>query len=86
MHRLTKLGDRRFVGDVGTMIVHDRWHPDSEGCIPEFLVTQGVAVGFEPDELGQALRESFECCCWCIDKSDPKRPAGWGDDAADARR
>ena len=81
--RLMSLGDRRYVGDIGTMLVHDRWHPDCEGCLPGFLISQGVAVGFEPDEIGQALEEGFECCSWCFNKTEPRRPAGWGDGASE---
>ena len=81
MYRLTRLGDHRYVGDIGTMIVHDIWHPDCEGCLPSLLVRERAAVGFDPDELNQALDEGFECCSWCFDGSDPRPPARWFDQA-----
>jgi hypothetical protein len=75
MHRLKALGENRYVGDVRTMEVHDTWHPDCEGCLPGLIVAEGAGVGFEPDELSQALEEGFECCSWCFGREkDPEGP------------
>ena len=73
MHRLKALDKQRYIGDVRTMEVHDTWHPDCEGCLPGLIVAEGAGVGFEPDELSQALEEGFECCSWCFGKNDPER-------------
>jgi hypothetical protein len=83
VYRLTSLHKHRYIGDIGTMVVHDRWHPDCESCLPELLVSERVAVGFEPDELNQALNEGFECCSWCFDRTVPPQPADWLDPASE---
>ena len=76
MHAIEKLDGHRYVGATDTMIVHDRWHEDCEDCLMEELVRRGVAVGFAPDSLDQALWEDFEYCPYCFDKTDPPPPTG----------
>jgi hypothetical protein len=74
VHHLKSLAGHRFIGDLRTMEVHDTWHPGCEGCLPGTIVADGAGVGFEPDELRQALMEGFECCSWCFGREDPDEP------------
>jgi hypothetical protein len=78
VYRLTRTGGARYVGDVRAKIVHDRWHPDCEGCLTGMLISEGAAVGFESDDLDEALLEGFECCSWCFDRSEPRSPSAAG--------
>jgi hypothetical protein len=73
-HDLDVLRRTRFVGDSEARIVHDRWHADCEDCLMEPLVERGLAVGFKPDTLDQALSEGYEYCPLCNDRSTPRRP------------
>jgi len=77
VERISKLGDRRYVGDKANKIAHDRWHADSQGCGLGEIVRRGDAVGFEPDTLDGALWAGYEYCEACHDKSEPT-PPGWG--------
>jgi hypothetical protein len=74
MNRLEKLDGHRFVGNLETREVHDRWHEECEDSLMEAMVEDGVAVAFEPDTLDGALNEGFETCPYCFDKTDPKCP------------
>jgi hypothetical protein len=74
VHHLKSLANHRFIGDLRTMEVHDTWHPDCEGCLPEAIVAAEAAVGFEPDGLEQALLEGFERCAWCSGSEESDEP------------
>jgi hypothetical protein len=76
IYDLMKLGRLRYVGDRGTKIVHDRWHPDCQGCGLDETVRRGGAVGFKPDSLDGAFLEGYDYCEACFDKTDP-RPPKW---------
>ncbi|MCK4408718.1 MAG: hypothetical protein KAW67_01445 [Candidatus Eisenbacteria sp.] len=71
---LKELERRRYVGDSRTNLVHDRWHPDCEGCGLDEAVRSGRAVGFKPDTLDGALWAGYEYCEACHDKSEPPAP------------
>ena len=73
-HLLQSIAGVRYIGDTRTSVVHDRWHENCEDCLVKELVKKGVAVGFDPDTLGQALTERFDYCDWCVDRSDPEPP------------
>jgi hypothetical protein len=75
VRQITDFGKRRYVGDAASKIVHDRWHPDSEGCGLSDIVRRGDAVGFEPDTLDGALYEGYEYCEACFDKEEPEAPS-----------
>jgi hypothetical protein len=79
-YRLMKLGRVRYVGDSSTKHVHDRWHPDSQGCGVREIVERGHAVGFEPDTLDGALLAGYEYCEGCHDRTEP-RPPEWASSA-----
>jgi len=71
---LKSLGTKRYVGDRVKKVVHDRWHPDSEGCGLSGLVQSGDAEGFEPDTLDTALWAGYEYCEACFDRTEPAPP------------
>jgi hypothetical protein len=72
--KISVLQGHRYVGDTDAMVVHDRWHEECEDCLMEEVLARGVAVGFGPDTLEQALWEGFEYCPYCIDRTDPEPP------------
>ena len=74
VEQISSLKKRRYVGDAASKIVHDRWHPDCEGCGLSNIIRRGDAVGFEPDTLDGALNEGYEYCEACFDKEDPEAP------------
>lgn len=74
MYQIVQHDGQRYVGEADRYIVHDTWHSECEPCIIEDIVVRGVAVGFEPDDLDQALWEGFEYCEHCFDKSEPVAP------------
>jgi hypothetical protein len=74
VNKLTRLGRTRFVGDSRTNLVHDRWHPDCQGCGLDEAVRSGHAVGFKPDTLNGALWAGYEYCEACLDRSEPSPP------------
>jgi hypothetical protein len=86
VERIGRFGDRRYVGDRVSKLVHDRWHEDSQGCGIEDLIAGGTAVGFNPDTLEEALLSGFEYCEGCHDKSEPTGPPKSGLDAPDVDR
>ncbi len=73
--RLTELGTRRFIGDTETMVVHDRWNSNSEGCLLELIIEKESARGFNPDQSDQAFWEDYEYCPHCFNRKDPRPPA-----------
>ena len=66
VRELTRLNDVRYVGDRESMVIHDSWNGESEGCCLDGLSDKGTAVGFEPDTLEQAFQEGFDYCDHCI--------------------
>jgi hypothetical protein len=74
VRNLKSLTNHRYVGDLRTMEVHDTWNPDCEGCLPDAISAAGAAVGFEPDQLEQALMEGFRRCGWCFGSEDWDEP------------
>ena len=76
VRELTQLGRRRYIGNSESMVVHDRWHPDCQGCGLMDIVRDGRAVGFEPDTLEAAFWEGYEYCEACHDADEPNAP-GW---------
>ena len=82
--KLTELGTRRFIGDTETMLVHDRWNSNCEGCALEGLVENGTARGFNPDQSDQAFWEDYEYCPHCFDRTDPEPPTWAAESSRDA--
>jgi hypothetical protein len=78
MHRLQAFGRHRFVGNITSKEVHDRWHGDCEDCLLEGFLKDGQAVGFEPDTLDAALSHGFETCPHCFGRDEPSGPP-WDD-------
>jgi hypothetical protein len=78
VEEIKSLGRRRYVGDKVSKLVHDRWHPDCQGCGLRDILWRGDAVGFEPDTLDGALWEGYEYCEGCHDRTDPDPPE-WAD-------
>ncbi|MFH1866377.1 MAG: hypothetical protein ABIK85_10885 [Candidatus Eisenbacteria bacterium] len=85
VYELMELGRLRYVGERSTKIVHDRWHPDCDGCGLYETVRRGDAAGFEPDSLDGALLEGYEYCEACFDKTEPSPPK-WASPATPAAR
>jgi hypothetical protein len=83
MRKLEAFGRRRFIGNLETREVHDRWHEDCEDCLLEGCLKNGQAVGFEPDALATALGDGFETCPICVDRTEPPRPP-WAEDEPEA--
>jgi len=81
-NNLTKLGGRRYVGDSATMLAHDTWHGDCQGCGLDETLRNGHAVGFEPDTLDGALWAGYEYCETCHDRTEPVPPAGADENSA----
>jgi len=74
MYQIGEYEGQRYVGESDRAVVHDTWHPECEDCLVEDMVGRGVAVGFEPDDLEQALWEGFEYCEYCFDRASPVAP------------
>jgi hypothetical protein len=84
VERISDWGERRYIGDRANNMVHDTWHPDSQGCGIEDIFDRGDAVGFEPDTLDGALWAGYEYCEVCHDKTDPPRPSDRGSNTSHA--
>ncbi len=71
------LRGRHYIGDPGTMTVHDVLHedPTPDGCRIWDLVRSGQAVGFQPDKLRQAVAEGYAPCPKCLYNYQLRRPS-----------
>jgi len=79
---LRELRGRRYVGNSATMLAHDTWHADCQGCELNETLRNGHAVGFEPDTLDGALWAGYDYCETCHDRTEPVPPAGADGNAA----